>query len=135
MREYPETHQIGDISIENLPTEFGLQFGPNSKPYIVGDLGIQIAEDGRVWVCIDGLAFIRFKPTRIMEPLPDYGVHMTMELFIKHVNEGGFIDYDGYGHYATETEMLSVPSIDVRPSMVEDGTIDKSWTHIVWFNR
>ncbi len=26
------------------------------------DFGIQIATDGRVWVCIDGVAFIRFKP-------------------------------------------------------------------------
>ena len=28
----------------------------------VGDFGIQIAKDGRVWICIDGVAFIRFKP-------------------------------------------------------------------------
>ena len=28
-----------------------------------GDLGIQVAKDGRVWVCINGIAFLRFKPT------------------------------------------------------------------------
>lgn len=26
------------------------------------DFGIQIATDGRVWVCINGIAFLRFKP-------------------------------------------------------------------------
>jgi hypothetical protein len=56
MKEYPETHQTGLISIENIPEEKAL----------TGDLGIQIAKDGRIWVCINGIAFIRFKP--IMEP-------------------------------------------------------------------
>jgi hypothetical protein len=51
---YPETHQFGRISIENLP----------ENKLIEGDLGIQIAEDGRVWVCINGIAFIRFKPIK-----------------------------------------------------------------------
>lgn len=53
-KEYPETHQWGHISIENrrlLETFQG-----------EGDLGIQIARDGRVWVCINGIAVIRFKP-------------------------------------------------------------------------
>ena len=52
MKEYPETHQRGIISLENVPT----------KRMMVGDLGIQIADDGRVWVCIDGVALIRFNP-------------------------------------------------------------------------
>ena len=51
-KEYPATHQQGIISIENMPE--GL--------VIEGDLGIQIARDGRVWVCINGVAFLRFKP-------------------------------------------------------------------------
>ena len=28
------------------------------------DFGVQVASDGRVWVCINGLAWIRFKPSR-----------------------------------------------------------------------
>jgi len=51
-KEYPELHSQGIISIENIPKE----------RMIKGDLGIQIAKDGRVWICIDGVAFIRFKP-------------------------------------------------------------------------
>jgi len=52
VKEYPETHQYGRISIENMPDKFPIE----------GDLGIQIARDGRVWVCINGIAFLRFKP-------------------------------------------------------------------------
>jgi len=57
VKEYKETHQQGLISIENLPWD-------PEKPVkvIKGDFGIQIAADGRVWVCINGVAFIRFKP-------------------------------------------------------------------------
>ena len=52
IKEYPETHQKGYISIENIP----------DKGLIKGDLGIQVASDGRVWICIDGAAFLRFRP-------------------------------------------------------------------------
>ena len=52
MKEYPETHKRGLISIEK-----DLKQG-----VLVGDLGIQIAKDGRVWICADGYALLRFKP-------------------------------------------------------------------------
>lgn len=60
IKSYPETHQSGHISIENVPA--GLENKP--VPWYIpnGDLGIQIASDGRVWVCINGIAFLRFKP-------------------------------------------------------------------------
>ena len=54
IKEYPETHQKGYISIE--------------KPLIqnmvekVEDFGIQIANDGRIWICINGISVLRFKP-------------------------------------------------------------------------
>jgi len=54
IEEYPETHQFGNISIENIP----------ESNFMEGDLGIRIADDGRVWVCINGVAFIRFKPVK-----------------------------------------------------------------------
>lgn len=53
VQEYPETHQKGYIHIERNADWGGL---------IKGDLGIQIAKDGRVWICIDGQAFLRFRP-------------------------------------------------------------------------
>ena len=52
VKEYPETHQHGHISFEQ-DIKAGL---------VTGDLGVQIARDGRVWVCIDGKALIRFRP-------------------------------------------------------------------------
>ena len=51
IKEYEETHQKGAISIEK-DLKAGLY---------EGDLGVQIAKDGRVWICIDGQAVIRFK--------------------------------------------------------------------------
>ena len=46
-----ESHVNGLLTIETIP-----------KPGIV-DFGIQISMDGRVWICIDSVPFIRFKPT------------------------------------------------------------------------
>lgn len=70
-----------------------------------------------------------------MVPIPSYGSHMAMEEFIGHVEVGGFMDHDGHGSYATETEMLREPYTEVLPSMVAKGTIDRRWSHIVWFNK
>lgn len=50
MRELEATFQRGLLSIEH-----------SIKPGI-HEVGIQIAEDGRIWLCVDGQAFIRFKP-------------------------------------------------------------------------
>lgn len=55
--EVPETHWQGHISVEN--TQLILRNDINLQD---ADLGIQIANDGRVWLCINGTAFIRFKP-------------------------------------------------------------------------
>lgn len=54
MKSFPETHQNGTISIEQ---DMGRQI-------IFGDLGIQISKDGRVWICVNGQALIRFTPKR-----------------------------------------------------------------------
>jgi len=50
---YEETHQQGTITFENREM---------FSRVIQGDFGIQIAEDGRVWICINGIAAIRFSP-------------------------------------------------------------------------
>lgn len=57
MKEYPETHQEGIISIENMPNELRRQV-----TWMKGKLGVQIAGDGRIWICINGIAFLRFSP-------------------------------------------------------------------------
>lgn len=67
-----------------------------------------------------------------MEKLPNYGEHMTVRKFISYVKSGCFIDYDGYGNYATKSQMSN---ISVYPSEIERGEVNKNFTHIVWFNR
>ena len=59
-KETEETHVQGHISLElenlKLLTVDELQDA---------DLGLQISYDGRVWICINGLALLRFKPKHI----------------------------------------------------------------------
>lgn len=50
-KDYKLLHSQGFISIENIPDTTAIR----------GDLGIQI-ENGKVWLCIDGIAFLRFTP-------------------------------------------------------------------------
>ncbi len=59
MKPYPETHQEGIISLENKQTIEHLFKGCN---YLKGDCGVHIAKDGRIWVCLNGIAFMRFSP-------------------------------------------------------------------------
>lgn len=49
---YPETHAFGFLSLENLDLV-------KQNPC---DLGIQIADDGRVWLCVNGVSLVRFSP-------------------------------------------------------------------------
>lgn len=58
MKEYREQHAQGRVLIENQ--EMILESLHNDS--FNHDIGVQIANDGRVWVCIDGIAFIRFSP-------------------------------------------------------------------------
>ena len=55
IREYPETHQRGSVVQDS-------EFPKNNRTNV--DFGIQIAEDGRVWICINGKSFIRFAPKK-----------------------------------------------------------------------
>ena len=49
---YEVLHQDGSLSIEKALTAVHRHC----------DLGVQIARDGRIWLCVDGQAYIRFKP-------------------------------------------------------------------------
>jgi len=52
LKELKETHLQGHLSVE-----------ADIKSSLNCDFGIQISTDGRVWICIDSIAFIRFKPS------------------------------------------------------------------------
>jgi len=48
----PEFHQRGYISFEQNINMGGC----------ITDIGIQIGPDGRIWICVNGIALIRFNP-------------------------------------------------------------------------
>jgi hypothetical protein len=52
IKPYEETHMDGITSLGLHPEE----------DTIIGDFGIKIAEDGRVWICLGGVCYLRFKP-------------------------------------------------------------------------
>lgn len=76
----------------------------------------------------------KHKPRDIIEmsDLPDYGDHMTLEMFVNACKSGMFIDYDGNGDYATEDQ---VSDLIVSPSDITSGEYRTDFTHIVWYNK
>lgn len=64
--------------------------------------------------------------------IPDYGDKMSLKDFIENCNSGGFINYDGFGQYATNDK---ITDIIILPSDVKKGTIRKDFDFVVWFNR
>ena len=62
--EIPEMHQQGLIFIENINE---IIKGKEYNKIIEGDIGIQMAKDGRIWICINGIAFIRFNPFKYIK--------------------------------------------------------------------
>lgn len=54
-----EIHQRGILSIENLDQINNLRI----RGLLMDcDVGLQTHFDGRIWICVDGIAFLRFKP-------------------------------------------------------------------------
>lgn len=61
MKNLPETHQYGRMTLENANSPIGIaRF--LAEGHYEGDLGLQVAADGRIWLCINGVAFMRFSP-------------------------------------------------------------------------
>jgi len=69
IKPYEETHMAGVIEIssafQNCTKWISAPEGAFSELMVLPEenLGIQIAEDGRIWICINGISFLRFKPT------------------------------------------------------------------------
>lgn len=80
---------------------------------------------------IDILTPVEFKD------IPDYGDPMPIDAWIECVRDGFFIDYDGHGYLATETQMSNVriyPS-DFAKSWFLEKAGKGEFTHVIWFNR
>jgi hypothetical protein len=96
-----------------------------------------------------------------LKPIPDYGDLMTIDDFLEAVRHGAFIDYDGHGNYATETQ---ISEKRIKPSYIQkrhhhdcivyyglgsatcdcprqtldpidESRVDRRYTHVVWFNK
>lgn len=67
-------------------------------------------------------------------PAPEHVDLMPLDEFAALCNMGAFIDYDGTGYYATETEESNVLA---KPSYVCDpNTTHPEWaTHVAWYNK
>lgn len=76
---------------------------------------------------------LRSMVTPNMEPLDNIGDHITLKEFISACKCGGFINYDGFGYYATETEQSD---IEIYPSdITKNKNYRKDFTHVKWYNR
>jgi len=65
--------------------------------------------------------------------LPDHGDLIALADFKEAVDCNAFIDYDGFGEMATETQ---TSRLHIKPSQVYKGYNFPDWcTHILWFNR
>lgn len=68
------------------------------------------------------------------EEIPDYGTLILVEDWLDSCKDGFFIDYDGWGYWATEFQMSN---IRVNPSDTENPEFNPpEWaTHVMWFNK
>jgi hypothetical protein len=58
MKDIPEVHQTGTLTLENFGAIF--PHGPSMLRKV--DVGLQMSKDGRIWLCVNGTALIRFTP-------------------------------------------------------------------------
>lgn len=114
-----KAHEDYDNAFRNLPLDLSWeQFDKHLNPY---------SSEVHKWSREKRLLLI---PE--MVPISKYGDKMTLEKFIEHVNSGGFIDYDGSGNYATETEESN---ISIYPSDIKANKYRKDFTHVIWYNK
>jgi hypothetical protein len=73
-------------------------------------------------------------PPSFAEAHPKYGDLMAVADWVRNVESGGFIDYDGNGDLATAELNYNVP---IHPSDITRLKLKiPSWaTHVIWFNR
>lgn len=100
-----------------------------------GDYDEFVRQSEKILEPIEELKYqlLLIKPANLT-PLDNIGDLFTMEDFINNVNSGGFIDYDGFGHYATKTHQSDQI---IKPSHISSGRYLKNpqFTHVMWYNR
>jgi hypothetical protein len=74
----------------------------------------------------------KVKTPKFIRGVPEYGDVMPLDEFIDCVKSGGFIDYDGYGHYIIDDKETD---ITIYPSDVKHNAVRDDFKKIVWYNR
>jgi hypothetical protein len=59
--EVGEFHQQGSLGISNRDEVIAMLQAANTANETI-DVGLQASLDGRIWLCVNGMAFLRFKP-------------------------------------------------------------------------
>ena len=129
-----ELDKIDEI-IEKKKSEYLMEW--YSKP--PENINFEMIEDGLDELLSKDVKIsnkLNFRRKQLEEP--EYseikiGDHMTMEEFKSHCDCGGFIDYDGYGYYATKDKMIINKVI--YPSHFKKNLILEGYDYVVWFNR
>lgn len=117
--------------IDTKMDEFFSALAKDPKSINFADVDKVAEEERNVCSMISQIKRLR-RPTWKMDPLPTYGDHMTLKKFISCVKSGGFINYDGFGQYASKTQ---ISDITILPSDIHADAYRKDFSHIVWFNR
>jgi hypothetical protein len=78
-----------------------------------------------------GRKYRMIKPYKLT-PIDGINDIMSLEEFIQCCNDGGFIDYDGYGRYMEDGMETD---ITIYPSDVKHNSIRTEFKEIIWFNR
>jgi len=85
------------------------------------------------WKMIANLGrVIRRDKTPKLEPHNGIGDIFPIEKFKSMCEYGGFMNSDGYGEYATESQRSD---IEIHPSDFKHKTIRTDFTHVVWYNK
>lgn len=66
------------------------------------------------------------------QDIPDYADMMPLQEWMDACECGAFIDYDGDGELATETQ---VSNIIIQPSDRKAMEIPEWATHVAWYNK
>ena len=74
----------------------------------------------------------RMLMTPVFEDISEHGDVMSLKHWLECVEEGGFIDYDGFGRYVRDGKESN---IDIYPSDVRYDSIRDDFDTIIWFNR
>lgn len=64
-------------------------------------------------------------------PVPEYADLMTLAEFEQACRAGSFTNDDGHGYYVLDGQMLG----SATPSTIRNGIVDRSMTHVAWFNK